>query len=158
MPAWRACRRSAAAYKGGKAGGAGNPMAWTPFPILKTRMSGEGREGRVVTIVPQSTWRTVLMPTPTTSRCQWTSPASRWTWPEQSWTSCKWRFPLLAAARRAGLTGCEWPSTVYFFSNPGTNPTAMFMQQKHELESSANLILASIHAIVPMRIGSSAAF
>jgi len=38
-------------------------------------------------------------------------------------------------------------STVYYFSNPGKNPTAMFMRQKYELRSSRSLSRASTRVI-----------
>lgn len=38
------------------------------------------------------------------------------------------------AAREEQADKVRIASTVYFFSNPGNDPTALFMQQKHELE------------------------
>ena len=124
----------AAAYKGGKAGGAGNPMAWTPFPILKTRMSGEGREGRVVTIVPQS-----IVANSIDAYANDIKDANGHRQLPLDMAGAKLDKPVNGgfhwlAAREEQADRVRVASTVYFFSNPGTNPTAMFMQQKHELE------------------------
>lgn len=120
---------------GAMAGGAGRPMVWTAFPTLKTRMSGESRERRVVSVIPQGI---VANSIDAYSNDVGDDKGHR-------------QLPLdMAGAKldkpKAG--GFHWlaareeqgdkvrvASTVYFFTGSGAqNPTAMFMQQKHELE------------------------
>jgi hypothetical protein len=115
-------------------GGMGKPMAWTSFPTLKTRMGGESRERMVITVVPQNIVANSI------------DAYSN----DIKGADIHRQLPLgMAGAKldqpKAG--GFHWlsareeladkvlvASTVYYFSNPGKNPTAMFMQQKHELE------------------------
>lgn len=110
-------------------------MAWTAFPILKTRMGGEGRERRSITVVPQGI---VANSIDAYSNDIKDIKGHR-------------QLPLdMAGARldKPAAGGFHWlsareeqadkvrvASTVYFFSERGgQNPTALFMQQKHELE------------------------
>ncbi len=121
--------------EGGTAGGAGKPMAWTAFPTLKTRMSGEGRERRVVMVVPQNIAASSIN---AYSNNVEGSGGHR-------------QLPLeMAGARldKPSAGGFHWlaareeqadkvrvASAVHFFSERGgQNPTALFMRQKHELE------------------------
>lgn len=126
---------SVAAVKGGMAGGAGKPMAWTAFPTLKTRMSGEGRVRRVVTVVPQGivansidAYSNNLKDAKVHSQLPLDMAGARLDKPESG--GFHW---LAAREEQAGEVRVA--STVHFFSDRGgQNPTALFMQQKHELE------------------------
>lgn len=113
---------------------AGKPMAWTAFPTLKTRMSGEGREGRVVTVVPQGivansidAYSNDIKDAKGHRQLPLDMAGAKLDKPEAG------GFHWLAA-REEQADKVRVASTVYFFSNPGKNPTALFMQQKHELE------------------------
>lgn len=125
----------AAAVKGGMGGGAGKPMAWTAFPTLKTRMSGEGRERRVVTVVPQGivansidAYSNNLKDAKVHRQLVLDMAGARLDKPESG------GFHWLSA-REEQADKVRVASTVYFFSDRGgQNPTALFMQQKHELE------------------------
>lgn len=124
-----------AAGRRGMAGGAGNAMAWTAFPTLKIRMGGEGRERRIATVVPQGIAANSI---DAYSNDIKDAKGHR-------------QLPLeMAGARldKPSAGGFHWlsareeqdgkvrvASTVHFFSDRGgQNPTALFMQQKHELE------------------------
>lgn len=125
----------AAADKGSMAGGAGRPMAWTAFPTLKTRMSGEGRERRVVTVIPQGivansidAYSNDIKDEKGHRQLQLDMAGARLDKPATG------GFHWLAAREEQG-DQVRVASTVHFFSERGAqNPTAMFMQQKHELE------------------------
>lgn len=125
----------AGAGRGSMANGAGKSAAWTAFPTLKTRMGNEGRERRVVTVVPQNI---VANSIDAYSNDVEDARGHR-------------QLPLEMAGARLGKPaagGFHWlaareeqggqvkvASTVHFFSERGgQNPTALFMQQKHELE------------------------
>lgn len=116
-------------------GGAGKSTAWTTFPTLKIKMGGESRGRRVVTVVPQGI---VAGSIDAYSNNAGDAKAHR-------------QLPLEMAGARLDKPesgGYHWlaareeqagevrvASTVQFFSDRGAvNPTAMFMQQKHELE------------------------
>ncbi len=116
-------------------GGMGRPTAWTALPILKTKMSGEDRESRVITIVPQNivagsidAYSNNLKDEKAHRQLQMDMAGARLDKPATG------GFQILAAREeRDGKVRVA--STVYFFSERGgQNPTAMFMQQKHELE------------------------
>ncbi len=124
-----------AAGRGGMAGGAGRPASWTSFPTLKARMGGEGRDRRMVTIIPQNIVASSI------------DAYSNNTKDEKGHR----RLPLeMAGARldKPAAGGFHWlaareeqggqvkvASTVHFFTGSGAKtPTAMFMQPKHELE------------------------
>ena len=123
-----------AAGKSGMAGGAGK-AAWTAFPTLKTRMSGEGRDRRAVTIVPQGivansidAYSNNLEDAKVHRQLVLDMAGARLDKPESG------GFHWLAAREEQG-DKVKVASTVYFFSDRGAqNPTALFMQQKHELE------------------------
>ncbi|MDD5384431.1 MAG: hypothetical protein PHG89_06085 [Gallionella sp.] len=124
----------AAADRGRMGGGAGKPVAWTAFPTLKTRMGGEGREGRVVTVVPQGivansidAYSNNIKDAKGHRQLPLDMAGAKLDKPEAG------GFHWLAA-REEQDDKVRVASTVYFFSNPGKNPTALFMQQKHELE------------------------
>ena len=124
-----------AAGRRGMAAGAGNAMAWTAFPTLKIKMGGEGRERRIVNVVPQGIAANSIDAYSNDIK------------------DAKGRRQLLLEMAGAKLDkpeagGFHWlsareeqngkvlvASTVHFFSERGgQNPTALFMQQKHELE------------------------
>ena len=122
---------------GGAAGmnGAGRPVAWTAFPTLKTRTSGENRGRRVVTVVPQN-----IVPNSidaysnniedTKGRRQLPLGMSGAKLDKPASGGFHW---LTARAEQDGQMRVA--STVHFFSERGAqNPTGLFMQQKHELE------------------------
>ncbi len=124
-----------AAGKGGTAGGAGKPMAWTAFPTLKTRMSGEGRERRMVMVIPQGivansidAYSNNLKDAKVHRQLPLDMAGAKLDKPESG------GFHWLAA-REEQADKVRVASTVHFSSERGAqNPTAMFMQQKHELE------------------------
>ena len=124
-----------AAGRGGMGEGAGKPVAWTAFPTLKTRMSGENRESRVITVVPQSMVANRIEAYSNDTgnakghrQLPLEMSGARLDKPEAG------GFHWLAAREEQGDT-VRVASTVYFFSERGgQNPTALFMQQKHELE------------------------
>lgn len=124
-----------AAGRGGMAGGAGKPMAWTAFPTLKTRMSGEGRDRRMVTVIPQNivansidAYSNNLEDAKVHRQLPLDMAGAKLDKPESG--GFHW---LSAREEQAGEVRVA--STVYFFSDRGgQNPTALFMQQKHELQ------------------------
>lgn len=122
---------------GGMAGtvGAGNPAVWTSFPTLKTRMSGTSRERRVITVVPQGmvasridAYSNNLEDTKAHRQLPLDMAGGRLDKPESG------GFHWLAA--REEQDGRVWVASTMHFSSEGgdQNPTAMFMQQKYELE------------------------
>ncbi|HYR05321.1 MAG TPA: hypothetical protein VEP71_01415 [Gallionella sp.] len=125
----------AAADKGGMAEGAGRPVAWTAFPTLKTRMSGEGRERRIVTVVPQN-----IVANSIDAYSNNVGDAKGRRQLPLDMAGAKLDKPAAGgfhwlAAREEQASQVRVASTVYFFSERGgKNPTALFMQQKHELE------------------------
>ncbi|MFZ2524076.1 MAG: hypothetical protein WAW87_02050 [Candidatus Ferrigenium altingense] len=125
----------AAVGRGGMAGGDGGPASWTAFPMLKTRMGGEGRERRVVTVIPQNILTNSIDAYSNNAgdakghrQLPLEMAGARLDKPESG------GFHWLAA--RAELADkVRVASTVYFFSDRGgQNPTALFMQPKHELQ------------------------
>jgi hypothetical protein len=125
----------AAVDKGGMAGGAGRPMAWTAFPTLKTRMSGEGRERRVVTVIPQG-----IVANSIDAYSNNIKDENGHRQLPLDMAGAKLDKPAAGgfhwlAAREEQASQVRVASTLYFFSDRGgKNPTALFMQQKHELE------------------------
>lgn len=125
----------AAAGSGGMERGAGKPAAWTAFPTLKARAGGEGRERRVVTVVPQNIVAGSIdaySNNATDAKAHRQLPlemaGARLDKPESG------GFHWLAAREEQGGQ-VRVASTVHYFSERGAqNPTAMFMQPKHELE------------------------
>ncbi len=109
------------------------PVAWTGYPLLKTRMNGENRE--LVTIAPQNV---------VAGRVD--------AWSNNIGDASGYRqLPLEMGGARLDkpvVGGFHWlsardeqenrvlvASTVYFFGERGAkDPSVMFMQQKHELE------------------------
>ncbi len=116
-------------------GGNGKPVTWTSFPALKTKMSGENRESREITVVPQNivadnidAYSNDVKAAGMRRQLQFTLAGAKLDKPEAG--GFHW---LAAREERDGKVRVA--STVYFFSERGgQNPTAMFMQQKHELE------------------------
>jgi hypothetical protein len=111
------------------------PAAWTAFPILKTRVSGEGRERRVISVIPQGivadrvdAFSSDIKDAKGRRQLPIEMAGARLDKPEAG------GFHWLAA-REEQPGKVVVASTVYFFSDRGgKNPTALFMQQKHELE------------------------
>lgn len=115
-------------------GGRGKFMAWTAFPILKIKMGSEGRERRVVTVIPQGiaansidAYSNDIKDAKGHRQLPLDMAGAKLDKPEAG--GFHW---LVAREEQDGEVRVA--STVHFFSNPGKNPTAMFMQQKHELE------------------------
>lgn len=112
--------------------GMGKPIAWSGFPTLKTKMSGENR---VVTVVPQGivadridAYSSDVKDANGRRQLPVEMAGARLDKPEAG------GFHWLAA-REEQADKVLIASTVYYFSDRGgKNPTAMFMQQKHELE------------------------
>jgi hypothetical protein len=118
----------------GKERGMSRPTAWTSFPILKAKMSGEGREGRSITLVPQG-----IVANSIVAYSNDIKDASGQRQLPFDMAGAKLDKPASGglhwlAAREEQGDEVRVASTVYYFSNPGKNPTAIFMQQKHELE------------------------
>jgi hypothetical protein len=114
--------------------GMGKPVSWTTYPTLKMRSSGESREKMVITVMAKNIvpdqidaysnnlkdkaghrilpieMAGAVLDKPSTGGFHWLS------------------------AREVQGDLIKVASTVNFFSNPGKNPTVMFMQQKNELE------------------------
>jgi len=115
--------------------GAGKPVAWTAFPTLKTRMSGESRERRVVIVVPQGlvansidAYSNNIKDARGHRQLPLDMAGAKLDKPESG------GFHWLAA-REEQADKVRVASTVHFFGERGAqNPTAMFMRQKHELE------------------------
>lgn len=116
-------------------GGMGRPTAWTALPILKTRMSGEDRETRVITIVPQNiavgsidAYSNNLKDEKAHRQLPMEMAGAKLDKPASG------GFQVLTA-REEQADAVRVASTVYYFGERGAkNPTAMFMQQKNELE------------------------
>lgn len=114
--------------------GAARPMSWTGYPLLRTRMSGENRK-RTVTIMPQNLAVGSVDAYSNNLKSQ----------------DMHRQLPLEIGGASLGKPdtgGFQWlaareeqpdkvlvASAVYYFGERGAkNPTAMFMQQKYELE------------------------
>lgn len=121
--------------RGGMPYGAGRPTSWTSFPILKARMGGEGRDRRMVTIVPQNivansieAYSNDIKDEKGHRQLPLDMAGARLDKPKAG------GFHWLAAREEQGGQ-VKVASAVHFFTGSGTKtPTAMFMQQKHELE------------------------
>ena len=115
-----------------KMGGMDKPAAWTAFPTLKTRMSGQGRE---VTVVPQN-----IVANSIDAYSNDIKDAKGHRQLPLDMAGAKLDKPKAGgfhwlAAREEQADMIRVASTVHFFSgSDGKNPTALFMQQKHELE------------------------
>ncbi len=110
--------------------GAAKRTSWTAFPTLKMKTS----EGRVTTVVPQGivansidAYSNDIKDAKGHRQLPLEMSGARLDKPENG------GFHWLAA-REEQADSVRVASTVYFFSGSGKNPTAMFMQQKHELE------------------------
>lgn len=116
-------------------GGAGKSAAWTIFPTLKTKMGGEDRERRVITVVPRGMVANSIdaySNNPGDAKGHRQLPlemaGAKLDKPESG------GYHWLAAREEQGGQ-VRVASTVYYFGESGAkNPTALFMQQKHELE------------------------
>jgi len=111
------------------------PAAWTDYPMLKTRTSGENRDVAVTTAVPQNVVATGI---------------DAWSNDLQDEHAHRQLALDMAGAKldKPASGGFHWlsarekqadkvlvASTVYYYGERGAkNPTAMFMQTKHELE------------------------
>lgn len=115
--------------------GSGSTEAWTAYPTLKTRMSGQAREDRVVTIVPQGIVADSIDVYSTDIK-----DAGAHRQLPQDMAGARLVKPvaggfLWLAAREQQADKVRTASTVYFSSERGgQNPAAMLMQQKYELE------------------------
>lgn len=111
------------------------PAAWTSYPTLKTRTSGESRDQAVTTAVPQNIVATNID--------AWSNDLKD--------ANCHRQLALdMSGAKldKPASGGFHWlsareeqadkvliASSVYYYGERGAKaPTAMFMQQKHELE------------------------
>jgi hypothetical protein len=115
--------------------GMGKPAAWTSLPMLKTRMSGETREQKVITAMPQNivvgnidAWSNNLKDENAHRQLAMGMGGAKLDKPANG------GFHWLAAREEQGDRVLV-ASSVYSFAGSGAkDPTAMFMQQKHELE------------------------
>lgn len=115
--------------------GGDRPANWTRYPTLKTRMSGESREERVVSVVPRNIVADSISASSNNLRDRSGVRAlpiemagARLDKPEVG--GFHWLF-----ARESEGDEVRVASTVYNFGGHGAeDPTAMFMQQKNELE------------------------
>lgn len=113
----------------------GRAMAWTGYPLLKTKSSGESRERMVITVVSQNivadgidAWSNKLADENGRRRLPLDMAGAKLDKPASG--GFHW---LAAREEQAGVVRVA--STVHYFGERGAeNPTAMFMTQKHELE------------------------
>lgn len=115
--------------------GMGKPASWTAYPTLKVKSSGESRERMVSTVVPQNI---VAANVDAYSNNLKDENAHRQLPLEMAGAKldkpATGGFQMLTAREEAG-EAVRVASTVYYFGERGAkNPTAMFMQQKNELE------------------------
>jgi len=113
----------------------GRPTGWTSYPNLKIRMSGADRESMLITIAPQNI---VAEGVEAYSNNLKDEHAHRQLPLEMSGAKldkpASGGFQMLTAREELADT-VHIASTVYYFGERGAkDPTAMFMQQKHELE------------------------
>ncbi len=126
---------SGMAGRAGMAKEAGSPEAWTSYPTLKARMGGEGRDRRMVTVVPQNIVADSIEAYSNNTgddkgrrQLPLEMAGAKLDKPESG------GYHWLAAREEQG-DRVKVASAIHFFSERGAqNPTAMFMQQKHELE------------------------
>lgn len=115
--------------------GPGKRQSWTTFPTLKTRMSGENRESRVITVIPQNIVANSIEaysnnPEDANGRHQLALDMTGAKLDKPQSGGFHW-----LAAREEMADQVRVASTVHYFGERGgQNPTAMFMRQKHELE------------------------
>ncbi len=111
------------------------PAAWTTYPMLKTRMNGKDRDSMVVSIVPQNivadhvdAWSNDLKNDSGRRELALEMGGAKLDKPASG------GFHWLAV-REEQEDRVLVASTVYYFGERGAqDPTAMFLQQKHELE------------------------
>lgn len=115
--------------------GMGQSAAWTLYPTLKIRMSGMDRDSRVVSVVPQK----IAVASVSAFSNNFADENGRRELPLEMAGAkldkpATGGFHWLAAREEQGDS--VWvASTVYNFNQRGAkDPTAMFMQQKNELE------------------------
>lgn len=114
---------------------AGMMHLWTDKPMLKTKTGGESRERMTVTVVPQNivaegidAWSNDLADENGRRRLPLDMAGAKLDKPSSG------GFHWLAAREDQGEV-VRVASTVYYYGERGaSNPTAMFMHQKHELE------------------------
>ena len=115
--------------------GMGKPVAWTLYPTLKARMSGESRETMKTAIMPQNivagsidAWSNDLKGEKAHRQLSMEMGGAMLDKPASG------GFHWLSAREEQG-DAVRVASTVHPFGERGAkDPTAMFMQQKHELE------------------------
>lgn len=115
--------------------GMGRPVSWTDCPTLKIRMSGEQRDKMTVTVVPQNivadgveAYSNNLLDEHAQRQLPLEMAGAKLDKPASG------GFQMLTA-REEQADMVHVASTVYYFGERGAkDPTAMFMQQKHELE------------------------
>ena len=118
-----------------KMNGAAKPAAWTAFPTLKTKTSGENRERRVTHVVPQNivagnidAYSNNVEDAKGHRQLPLEMSGAKLDKPENG------GFHWLAA-REEQADKVRVASTVHYSGERGAqNPTAMLMRQKHELE------------------------
>ena len=115
--------------------GKGRIRAWTGYPLLKVRTGGMGgHEQTAATVTPQNlvansidAYSNVLRDVAAQRQLPLELAGAKLDQPKSG------GFHWLAAREELG-DEVRVASTVYYFSHPGKDPSAMFMQQKHELE------------------------
>ena len=119
----------------GMPGMAAKPLAWTSYPMLKTRSSGESREQMVITAVPQNivasgidAWSNNLRDENTHRQLDMGMGGAKLDKPASG------GFHWLSAREELDGKVLVASSVFSFAGNGAQDPTAMFMQQKHELE------------------------
>lgn len=125
----------ATAENGSRREKGGGSTAWTDYPVLKVRAGGEGRDRRLVMVIPQGisvgsidAYSNNLDDARGHRQLPLEMAGARLDRPEDG------GFHWLSA-REEQDDKVRVASTVHFFAgSSGKNPTAMFMQQKHELE------------------------
>lgn len=127
------------AVKGEHAGhgavtGTGKPSFWTRYPTLKTRATGESRDNSLISLSAKN----LLADRFDAYSNNLDDMAGHRQLPIELAGALLDKpqsggFHWLTARGQQG-DQISVASTVYYFSNPGKNPTAMFMQQKNELE------------------------
>jgi hypothetical protein len=131
-------RRAASEHRGhdhAAMSGMGKSRAWTIYPILKTRMSGDSRESMVISLVPQNIvagsvedYSNDLSEANAHTQLPIEMGGARFD------RKAKGGFHILTV-REEQANLVRVASAVYYNGERGANnPTAMFMQQKSELE------------------------
>lgn len=111
------------------------PRAWTAYPLLKIKRSGKTRATTVVTVVPQN-----IVASHIDAYSNRLQDANAHRQLAMGLGGAKLDKPPaggfhMLTAREESASAVRVASTVYYFGERGAkNPTAMFMQQKNELE------------------------